>query len=255
MAKTRSNIGENGEMESVPSLGGVFGGGGLFGIGFAMGVLEGLQPRGIDLSAVPLLGTSAGSWAAAATAFQVPFETLTDMPVPSFPNPKPGLLASIAHEIFGDKTDPLIQVMACALPRLRRTILDGGKYPLSELVAASSAVPALLSPHTINGTKYVDGGVRSGTSVDYGPDVERLVLIAPLAGAMWGPFARFVDNGMYKEVERWKVRTGGKALIFTPHDVAASIARNPKHLFDKARAIEAYHLGREEARIADITFT
>ena len=248
-------MGENEYMESVPSLGGVFGGGGLFGIGFAMGVLEGLQPRGIDLSEVPLLGTSAGSWAAAATAFEVPFETLADMPTPSFPNPKPGLLASIAREIFGDKTDPLIHVMACALPRLKRTMLDGGKYPLAELVAASSAVPALLSPHSINGTRYIDGGVRSGTSVDYGPDVEKLILIAPLAGAMWGPFARFVDNGMHNEVERWKERAGGKVLLFTPHNVAASIARNPKHLFDKARAIEAYHLGREEARTADLTFT
>jgi NTE family protein len=248
-------MGENEGMESRLPLGGVFGGGGLFGIGFAMGVLEGLQPRGIDLSEVPLLGTSAGSWAATATALEVPFETLADMPVPSFPNPKPGLLASIARETFGDKTDPLIQVVACSLPRLKRTILDGGKYPLADLVAASSAVPALLSPHVIDGTRYIDGGVRSGTSVDFGPEVENLVLIAPLAGAMWGPFARFIDNGMHKEVQRWKDRTGGKVLIFTPRNNAASIARNPKHLFDKARAIEAYHLGREEASKYDLTFT
>jgi NTE family protein len=250
-------IGKTGKVTSVNPLpyGGVFGGGGLFGIGFAMGILEGLKPRGIDLSEVPLLGTSAGSWAAAATAFDVPFSVLADMRVPSFPNPKPKLLASIAHEIFGDKTDPLIHVMACALPRLKRTILDGGKFPLSELVAASSAVPALLSPHTIDGTRYVDGGVRSGTSVDYGPNVKNLVLIAPLAGAMWGPFARLIDRGMHKEVAQWKERTGGKVLIFTPHSAAASIARNPKHLFDKARAIEAYHLGRAEADTYDLTFT
>ena len=237
------------------SLGGVFGGGGLFGIGFAMGVLEGLKPRGIDLSEVPLLGTSAGSWAAAATALEVPFHVLADMRVPSFPNPKPGLLAAIAHEIFGDQTDPLIHVMACSLPRLKRTILDGAEHPLSELVAASSAVPALLSPHAIGGTRYVDGGVRSGTSVDYGPDVENLVLIAPLAGAMWGPFARFVDKGMNNEITQWKHRTGGKVLMFTPHNVAASIARNPKHLFDKGRAIEAYQLGHQEAETHNLVFS
>lgn len=256
MMNNQPDMRKNGYMSDAPAstMGGVFGGGGLFGIGYAMGVLEGLKPRGIDLSNAPLLGTSAGSWAAAATAFEIPFATLAEMPVPSFPNPKPGLLASIARDIFGDRTDPLIQVVACALPRLKRTILDGGTYPLSDLVAASSAVPALLSPHTVGGTRYVDGGVRSGTSVDYGPAVSQLVLIAPLAGAMWGPFARIIDNGMHNEVERWKERTGGKVLIFTPHNVAASIARNPKHLFDKARAIDAYHLGREEARIADITF-
>ena len=250
-------MGETGDVPTsrVPSLAGVFGGGGLFGIGFAMGVLEGLKPRGIDLSEVPLLGTSAGSWAAAATALEVPFQVMADMRVPSFPNPKPGLLAGIAREIFGDQTDPLIHVVACSLPRLKRTILDGGKYPLSELVAASSAVPALLSPHVIDGNRYVDGGVRSGTSVDYGPVAKNLVDIAPLAGAMWGPFARFVDNGMHKEVALWKERTGGKVLIFTPHNIAASIARNPVHLFDKARAIEAYNLGREEAKTFDLTFS
>ena len=40
---------------STSPIGGVFGGGGLLGIGFAMGVLEGLKPRGIDLSNAPLL--------------------------------------------------------------------------------------------------------------------------------------------------------------------------------------------------------
>lgn len=240
---------------STSPIGGVFGGGGLFGIGYAMGVLEGLKPRGIDLSNAPLLGTSAGSWAAAATAFDIPFATLAEMPVPSFPNPKPGLLASIAREILGDRTDPLIQVVACALPRLKRTILDGGTYPLCDLVAASSAVPALLSPHKIDGVRYVDGGVRSGTSVDYGPVVKQLVLIAPLAGAMWGPFARLVDKGLHNEVHRWKERTSGKVLIFTPHNHAAEIARNPKHLFDKARAIEAYELGKNESATTPLEFT
>jgi NTE family protein len=256
MVNNQPDMRKNGYMSDTPAstMGGVFGGGGLFGIGYAMGVLEGLKPRGIDLSSAPLLGTSAGSWAAAATAFEIPFATLAEMPVPSFPNPKPGLLASIARDIFGDRTDPLIQVVACALPRLKRTILDGGIYPLSDLVAASSAVPALLSPHTVGGTRYVDGGVRSGTSVDYGPAVSQLVLIAPLAGAMWGPFARIIDNGMHNEVERWKERTNGKVLIFTPHNSAATIARNPRHLFDKARAIEAYHWGREEATSYNLTF-
>lgn len=241
--------------DSTSPIGGVFGGGGLFGIGYALGVLDGLKPRGIDLSNSPLLGTSAGSWAAVATALDVPFDTLANMTVPAFPNPKPGLLASIAREMFGDTTDPLIHVMACALPKLKRTILDGGKYPLCELVAASSAVPALLSPHKIDGVRYVDGGVRSGTSVDYGPVVQQLILIAPLAGAMWGPFARLVDKGLQNEVHRWKERTGGKVLMFTPHNHAAEIARNPKHLFDKARAIEAYELGKNESATTPLEFT
>ena len=57
-------------------LAGAFGGGGLFGIGYAMGVIEGLREQGIDLSTAPMVGTSAGSWAAAATALGVDFQAV-----------------------------------------------------------------------------------------------------------------------------------------------------------------------------------
>jgi hypothetical protein len=60
---------------------------------------------------------------------------------------------------------------------------------------------------------------------------------------------------MHKEIAQWKMRTGGKVLLFSPHNSAASIARNPVQLFDKARAVEAYHLGREEALTFNIAFS
>ncbi|MSZ81056.1 MAG: patatin-like phospholipase family protein, partial [Actinobacteria bacterium] len=69
---------------SLSPLAGVFGGGGLFGIGYALGVIDGLRERGIDLTGCPMLGTSAGSWAAAATALSVPFDDLVELPVPTF---------------------------------------------------------------------------------------------------------------------------------------------------------------------------
>jgi predicted acylesterase/phospholipase RssA len=77
-------------MESVPTFAGVFGGGGLFGIGYALGVIHGLRDHGIDLTNSPMLGTSAGSWAAAATALNVSLEELLSLPVPSFPQPQAG---------------------------------------------------------------------------------------------------------------------------------------------------------------------
>lgn len=227
-------------------LGGVFGGGGLFGIGFALGVVDGLRQSGTDLSHSPILGTSAGSWVGAATVCGVTFEELSVMPVPSFPNPKNGLLASVARDIFGDKKSDQIRVVACKLPRFQRTVLDAGQFPLADLIAASSSVPGLLAPHTIGDARYVDGGVRSGTSVDFGPQAHHLIIIAPLAGAMWGPFARFIDRSMHNEIKKWTERTGGQHTLFTPSESAANIARNPKHLFDKARAIEAYHRGFEQ---------
>mgnify|MGYP003342013192 FL=1 len=236
-----------------PALGGVFGGGGMFGIGYAMGVIRGLGESGVSFDGAPLLGTSAGSWAAAAVALRVDVQDLLALKVPSFPNARIGVLAAAARELFGEQTCPTVKVCACALPRLKRTVFDGAEHPVADLVAASSAVPGLLAPHTIDGVRYVDGGVRSGTSVDFGPDAARIVVIAPLAGAMWGPFRRLVDKGMHNEIDRWKQRTNGEVTLFTPVEVAAHIAQNPRHLFDKGRALEAFYCGLEQAQSEGLT--
>ena len=82
-------------------MGGVFGGGGMFGIGYAMGVIHGLAEQGVTFVGAPLLGTSAGSWAAAAVALDVDVQDLFALTVPSFPNPRPGVLAAAARELFG----------------------------------------------------------------------------------------------------------------------------------------------------------
>ncbi|MFB9238197.1 patatin-like phospholipase family protein [Plantactinospora siamensis] len=53
--------------------------------------------------------------------------------------------------------------------------------PLDRAVAASCAVPCIFPPVTINGRRYVDGGVRSGTNADLAAGADRVVVLAPLA--------------------------------------------------------------------------
>src|SRR4051812_35294776 len=53
-----------------------FGGGGAYGIGFNLGVATGLQDAGIDVLGGPMLGTSAGAYAAAALRSGVSFEAV-----------------------------------------------------------------------------------------------------------------------------------------------------------------------------------
>jgi len=233
---------------AVPPIGGVFGGGGIFGIGYAMGIIDGLATMGISLKDAPLLGTSAGSWAAAAVALDIPFQELVKMDVPQIPDFKKNLLADSARALIGEHRDERVHVMACALPLFKRTEFSGADYPLADLIAASSSVPGLFKPHRIDGTSYVDGGVRSGTSVDFGPAAQRLIVIAPLAGAMWGPAASLVDKGMHGEVMRWEKKHGGETVLFTPVDSAAHLAQRPKHLFDKNVAIATYHLAVDQVR-------
>jgi predicted acylesterase/phospholipase RssA len=231
----------------IPAYAGVFGGGGLFGIGYAMGVLHGLRERGIDLRHAPMLGTSAGSWAAAATALGVTHNDLIQLEVPRFPNPRRGVLYESAQAVFGTATVPNVRVVVTEVPRLRRTVLSGALTPVSELVAASSAVPGLLAPQRINGKSYVDGGVKSGCSVDLADAAHTLIVITPLAGAMFGPFGRFVDNRTDREQAIWFTQHGGTFIEFSPRRATADVAKRPQHLFDRSRAIEAYHRGYDEA--------
>jgi NTE family protein len=167
--------------------------------------------------------------------------------VPTFPNPKEGVLATTAELAFGRRTHPNVSVVVTRLPRLTRTVLSGESTALADLVAASSAVPGLLAPQRINGARYVDGGVRSAVSVDLAPAADILVIIAPLAGAMFGPFGRVVDNRTDKQQDIWRKNHGGQFLEFSPRASTAGIATLPHHLFDQERAIEAYHRGRNEA--------
>jgi NTE family protein len=234
-------------MTHHPQFSGVFGGGGLFGIGYGMGVVDGLRKRGIDLANSPMLGTSAGSWVAAATALGGPFSALATLPIPRFPNPKSGVLAASAEKVFGKANNALVHVVACQLPQLRRTELSASDFPLSSLVAASSAVPGLLAPQKLGEHFYIDGGVRSGVSVDWAHPSETLVVVAPLAGAMFGPFGSFVERKMRREMKEWQEKHAGRILLFAPKESTSHIATLPQHLFNKEKALLAYEYGLNEA--------
>lgn len=233
-------------VERAP-IAGAFGGGGLFGIGYALGILDTLRTRGIDLTNAPMIGTSAGSWAAAATALGVNYDALTELEVPRFPNPRAGVLARSARRVFGAGNVANVNAVACSLPRLRRVELFGASTPIHHMVAASSAVPGLLAPQRIKGTLYVDGGVRSGVSVDLAAHAEVLIVIAPLAGAMFGPFNNIVERNTHEEINDWETATGGRAILFAPSLITSRAATLPHHLFDKERAMAAYELARNEA--------
>jgi len=51
---------------------------------------------------------------------------------------------------------------------------------LVDAVAASCAVPGVWPPVTVNGTRYVDGGVRTMTNADLAAGYQRVLVLAPL---------------------------------------------------------------------------
>jgi NTE family protein len=59
---------------------------------------------------------------------------------------------------------------------------DSG-VPLVRAVTASCAVPCVFPPIRVNGRRYIDGGVRSGTNADLAAGADPIVVIAPMADA------------------------------------------------------------------------
>jgi NTE family protein len=64
---------------------------------------------------------------------------------------------------------------------------DSG-VPLLSAVAASCAVPGVYPPVTIDGRRYVDGGMRSAANADLAEGYDRVVVLAPIPRGV-GPLA------------------------------------------------------------------
>jgi NTE family protein len=59
---------------------------------------------------------------------------------------------------------------------------------LVQAVAASCAVPGVYPPVTIEGRRYIDGGIRSAANADLAQGCDRLVVLAPIPRGV-GPMA------------------------------------------------------------------
>lgn len=234
----------------ISDLAMVYGGGGIFGIGYCLGVAHGLADAGLPVATAPALGTSAGSWAASAMALGLPHEVVMDLEAPRIPNRSTGVLADTARRIFGEATHPLVSVSAVCLKSRRRHILDGAKYALSDLVAASSAVPGILPPHRIDGRLYVDGGMWSATSLDSAATAKSLIVVAPLAGGAMGPLGRGAGFLLGRELQRWRRRHPDRQIdLIRPNRAISSYAAlNPMSLFDAERARAVYPLAFEQGQ-------
>ena len=104
---------------------------------------------------------------------------------------------------------------------------------LVDAVGASCAVPGVWPPVSINGRRWIDGGMRSAANVDLAAGCERIVVIAPLVRgfATMPSVARQVAE----------LRSAGRAVVVVSPDQAAlaAIGRDvldPAHRAPAARA-------------------
>lgn len=246
------SIGAPAITEATHQLALVYGGGGAFGIAFGLGVAHGLRDAGIPVATAPALGTSAGAWVASAVALGLDYAAFEDVEVPAVPTMRRTALADIGRRLFGARRHHLVSASAVHLRSRRRHLLDGGRYPLADLVAASSAVPGLFPPHSIEGRRYVDGGMWSATSVDAAAHAERVIVVAPMARWVLGPVGLGAGLLLERELRTWRRRHPGHEIVMIGPDAAISrmAGINPLGLFDAARARPVYPLALELGRRA-----
>lgn len=117
---------------------------------------------------------------------------------------------------------------------------DSG-VPLHLAVAASCTVPGLFPPVTINGRRYMDGGVRSGTNADLAAGAASVVVIAPM-GSPSHPLG-------HRQLEREAsaLRAAGSTVALIVPDPESLEAFGP-NLMDPSRIEAAAHAGVRQGK-------
>ncbi len=114
---------------------------------------------------------------------------------------------------------------------------------LHRAVASSCSVPGLLPTVSINGARYMDGGVWSGTHATLAEGYEKVLVIAPMGSPAHGLGRR----AMLSEVEA--LRAGGSQVEIVVPDEAAIEAFGP-NMMDPARKAGALEAGARQGREA-----
>ena len=137
---------------------------------------------------------------------------------------------------------------------------------LVDAVMAGTALPGVVPTHNINGTRYINGGVRSGENADLASGFANIVVLSPFGGRNQAPpergadpagqfegIRRFPGAELESEVEALR-RQGSHVVVITPDpDSRAAMGTNqmdPATRIPAARA--GFAQGKQEA--ARVTF-
>ena len=105
-------------------------------------------------------------------------------------------------------------------------VWDGRRgEPLDRAVASSCAVPGVFPPITVNGRRYIDGGMRSGTNTDLAEGHQRVLVISLMsANRMPAGDPRMERYRARGEAETAVIQAaGGEVKVVGPDDEAATV--------------------------------
>jgi len=265
----------------------VLGGGGPVGRAWEIGLVDGFAGRGIDLGTANLIiGTSAGAVVGAQLALKQGFGAppKIDGPPPvcsgsmvdlatamarATQSPEPELIrieigrmalsaqtiseeVSVSRSMFAPFVGQAWPNQFRAATVNARTgqlkIWDASSgAPLERAIAASTAAPCIWPPITINGERYIDGGVRSTLNADLaiGSHIVIAVSCFPLTSRdKAGPaFFKAINAAPLAELDA--VRGSGATLaVIEPGSEFVVLTKHGTAMMDSNLVPEAYRLGQ-----------
>lgn len=119
---------------------------------------------------------------------------------------------------------------------------------LVDAVAASCAVPGIWPPVTIDGHRFVDGGVRSAANADYATGSSRVLVVVPMGATELFPSERPLEQAVAV------LRAAGAEVAVVGPDEASVTAMGTNPL-DPATRRPAAEAGRAQGREARIEWS
>jgi NTE family protein len=218
------------------------------------------QPLPVEAGAGATIADLMTAWAGAASRAQTPEQMRVEL----------GKLALDARTVAeGDFTGAAVfaQLAGCDWPAsFRCTAIDtqtgalrvwdaAAHVPLDRAVASSCAVPMVFPPVTIDGTRYMDGGMRTPLNADLAAGHAAVIVVSCLAMTLPEGFSDpvFDATAAQIETELAVLRESGAAVeIVGPGAEFLEVSGWGAELMNPSRVAGAYEAGvRQAAAEAD----
>ena len=99
---------------------------------------------------------------------------------------------------------------------------DSG-VPLLLAVSASSAVPGIYPPTTINGRRYIDGGMSSGTNADLAQGYQLVLIIAAEPSMITPAMGPTMHRITFEEELAQLKQSGSQVMVISPDEESLKI--------------------------------
>lgn len=165
--------------------------------------------------------------------------------------PEEAFIASFGRQLSGAQADawPQHRSFACTAVDAETgafVVWDGdSNVGLARAVASSCSVPGVYPPITINGRRYIDGGMRSGSNADLATGHELVVVLGLRTAAVDAEASARMRAPLERELQT--LRDGGaRTELILPDD--ASVAAFGMNLMDGRVRPAAARAGIEQGK-------